>query len=233
MQSRACRRPYHAFVASNETAMHPGCSCTPGAVLTSLRRSNQAKSPCRRAESESVSREPCDTCCLIRDSPWAQQSAPSSGASTRGLVHTVRCSPSPVPFPLTPSQTTDSFYAAFDAGVLAVFHGTPASADIAALLAPGAQIRAPPSIAAQAAAAAPAAAPAVPAMEVDQTLNPAVAALKPSKTMALTDLARQMREDGVNVIGLAAGEPDFDTPAAIIEAGVEALRWIDECSDDH
>jgi len=61
-------------------------------------------------------------------------------------------------------------------------------------------------------------------MEVDQTLNPAVAALKPSKTMALTDLARQMREDGVDVIGLAAGEPDFDTPAAIIEAGIEALR---------
>ena len=61
-------------------------------------------------------------------------------------------------------------------------------------------------------------------MEVDQTLNPAVAALKPSKTMALTDLARQMREDGVDVIGLAAGEPDFDTPALIIEAGIQALR---------
>jgi aspartate/glutamate/aspartate-prephenate aminotransferase len=61
-------------------------------------------------------------------------------------------------------------------------------------------------------------------MEVDQTLNPAVAALKPSKTMALTDLARQMREDGADVIGLAAGEPDFDTPAPIIEAGIQALR---------
>jgi len=88
----------------------------------------------------------------------------------------------------------------------------------------GAQIRTPSGILATAAVAAPAAAPATAAMEVDQTLNPAVAALKPSKTMALTDLARQMREDGVDVIGLAAGEPDFDTPAAIIEAGIRALR---------
>lgn len=62
------------------------------------------------------------------------------------------------------------------------------------------------------------------AMAVDQTLNPAVAALKPSKTMALTDLATSMKEQGIDVIGLAAGEPDFDTPAAILEAGVDALR---------
>jgi len=47
---------------------------------------------------------------------------------------------------------------------------------------------------------------------VDQTLNPVVAGLKPSKTMALTDMARSMRESGIDVIGLAAGEPDFDTP---------------------
>jgi aspartate/methionine/tyrosine aminotransferase len=59
---------------------------------------------------------------------------------------------------------------------------------------------------------------------VDQTLNPLVASLKPSKTMALTDLARTMRESGIDVIGLAAGEPDFDTPDEIVEAGIEALR---------
>ncbi|KAK9814283.1 hypothetical protein WJX72_003389 [[Myrmecia] bisecta] len=59
---------------------------------------------------------------------------------------------------------------------------------------------------------------------VDTTLNPLVAALRPSKTMALTDLARSMRESGVDVIGLAAGEPDFDTPPEIVEAGIEALR---------
>lgn len=59
---------------------------------------------------------------------------------------------------------------------------------------------------------------------VDTTLNPRVAALKPSKTMALTDLATSLRESGVDVIGLAAGEPDFDTPQEVVEAGVEALR---------
>ena len=59
---------------------------------------------------------------------------------------------------------------------------------------------------------------------VDKTINPLVAAVKPSKTMALTDLATSLRESGVDVIGLAAGEPDFDTPAPIIDAGVEALR---------
>ncbi|KAK3278876.1 Aspartate aminotransferase, cytoplasmic isozyme 1 [Cymbomonas tetramitiformis] len=60
--------------------------------------------------------------------------------------------------------------------------------------------------------------------EVDQNLNPRVAALKPSKTMALTDLAMELKAQGVPVIGLAAGEPDFDTPAPIIEAGIRALR---------
>ena len=62
------------------------------------------------------------------------------------------------------------------------------------------------------------------AEEVDQTLNPRVASLRPSKTMALTDLARSMKEAGQDVIGLAAGEPDFDTPAAIVEAGCDAIR---------
>lgn len=59
---------------------------------------------------------------------------------------------------------------------------------------------------------------------VDTSLNPLVASLRPSKTMALTDAARALREDGADVIGLAAGEPDFDTPAAVVEAGVEALK---------
>ena len=41
--------------------------------------------------------------------------------------------------------------------------------------------------------------------------------------MALTDLARAMKEAGKPVIGLAAGEPDFDTPAPIVAAGQAAL----------
>jgi aspartate/glutamate/aspartate-prephenate aminotransferase len=39
------------------------------------------------------------------------------------------------------------------------------------------------------------------APEVDQTLNPLVAGLKVSKTMALTDLARSMKESGIDVRG--------------------------------
>lgn len=63
-------------------------------------------------------------------------------------------------------------------------------------------------------------------VEVDTTLNPRVAAIKPSKTMALTDLATSLRERGVDIIGLAAGEPDFDTPSEVVQAGVDALRCV-------
>ena len=56
------------------------------------------------------------------------------------------------------------------------------------------------------------------------TINPRVASVKPSKTMALTDLASSLKDQGADIIGLAAGEPDFDTPEPIINAGIEALR---------
>ena len=56
-------------------------------------------------------------------------------------------------------------------------------------------------------------------------VNPSVANLKPSMTMVLSDLARSLQEKGVDVISLAAGEPDFDTPDVVIEAGIEALRY--------
>ena len=56
------------------------------------------------------------------------------------------------------------------------------------------------------------------------SLNPRVLNLKPSKTTALTDLASSLRDQGIDIIGLAAGEPDFDTPDPIIKAGMEALE---------
>ncbi|AQK93594.1 glutamate-oxaloacetate transaminase5 [Zea mays] len=59
---------------------------------------------------------------------------------------------------------------------------------------------------------------------VDTTISPRVNALRPSKTMAITDQATALRQAGVPVIGLAAGEPDFDTPAVIAEAGINAIR---------
>lgn len=52
---------------------------------------------------------------------------------------------------------------------------------------------------------------------LDLSLNPRVAALKPSKTMACADRATAMRESGIDVIKLAAGEPDFRTPYPIVQ----------------
>ena len=45
-----------------------------------------------------------------------------------------------------------------------------------------------------------------------------------SPTIAMNDKARQLSAEGHSVIGLAGGEPDFDTPEHIVEAGVKALR---------
>jgi aspartate aminotransferase len=48
--------------------------------------------------------------------------------------------------------------------------------------------------------------------------------VKPSPTLAVTARAARLKAQGKDVIGLGAGEPDFDTPAHIAEAGVEAIR---------
>ncbi len=47
--------------------------------------------------------------------------------------------------------------------------------------------------------------------------------IKPSPTIAVTQKARDLKAAGKDVIGLGAGEPDFDTPAHIIEAAKKAL----------
>ena len=48
--------------------------------------------------------------------------------------------------------------------------------------------------------------------------------IKPSPTIAVTDKARALKAAGRNVIGLGAGEPDFDTPENIKEAAIKAIR---------
>ena len=48
--------------------------------------------------------------------------------------------------------------------------------------------------------------------------------IKPSATIAVTDKARALKAAGRDVIGLGAGEPDFDTPANIKEAAIKAIR---------
>lgn len=48
--------------------------------------------------------------------------------------------------------------------------------------------------------------------------------VKPSPTLAVTARAARLKAEGRDVIGLGAGEPDFDTPAHIAQAGIEAIR---------
>ncbi|MGQ0834627.1 MAG: pyridoxal phosphate-dependent aminotransferase [Gammaproteobacteria bacterium] len=48
--------------------------------------------------------------------------------------------------------------------------------------------------------------------------------VKPSPTLAVTARAAKLKAEGKDVIGLGAGEPDFDTPVHISDAGVDAIR---------
>jgi aspartate aminotransferase len=48
--------------------------------------------------------------------------------------------------------------------------------------------------------------------------------VKPSPTLAVTALANRLKAEGKDIISLGAGEPDFDTPANIAEAAIEAIR---------
>ena len=52
----------------------------------------------------------------------------------------------------------------------------------------------------------------------------ALARVKPSATLAADAKARELKAQGKDVIGLAAGEPDFDTPDNIKEAAYKAIR---------
>ncbi|MBT3310216.1 MAG: aspartate transaminase, partial [Gammaproteobacteria bacterium] len=47
------------------------------------------------------------------------------------------------------------------------------------------------------------------------SLSNRVQRVKPSPTLAITALAAQLRSEGKDIIGLGAGEPDFDTPEHI------------------
>jgi aspartate aminotransferase len=51
-----------------------------------------------------------------------------------------------------------------------------------------------------------------------------VSSLTPSATLAITAKARELREEGYDVIGLGAGEPDFNTPHNILEQAKKAME---------
>jgi aspartate aminotransferase len=51
-----------------------------------------------------------------------------------------------------------------------------------------------------------------------------VKGIKPSPTLAITAKAKQMKAEGLDVVGFGAGEPDFDTPDNIKQAAIKALN---------
>lgn len=55
-------------------------------------------------------------------------------------------------------------------------------------------------------------------------LSRRVQRVKPSPTLAVTARAAKLKAEGKDIIGLGAGEPDFDTPKHIADAGVDAIR---------
>jgi aspartate aminotransferase len=59
---------------------------------------------------------------------------------------------------------------------------------------------------------------------VPVTVSKRVQRVKPSPTLAVTSLVNRLKAEGKDIIGLGAGEPDFDTPLHIADAGVEAIR---------
>ena len=61
-------------------------------------------------------------------------------------------------------------------------------------------------------------------MALDITLSDAVNRVEPSATIAVTTKAAELRRAGQDVIGLGAGEPDFDTPDHIKEAAIQAIH---------
>ena len=56
------------------------------------------------------------------------------------------------------------------------------------------------------------------------TLSKKAQAVKPSSTLAITAKAKELKAQGIDVVGFGAGEPDFNTPDHICDAAVEAIR---------
>lgn len=59
---------------------------------------------------------------------------------------------------------------------------------------------------------------------MDLQLSDRVHQIKPSPTLAVTNRAAELRAEGKDIIGLGAGEPDFDTPDHIKQAAIDAIN---------
>ena len=57
-------------------------------------------------------------------------------------------------------------------------------------------------------------------------LSKRVQAIKPSPTLAVTARAASLKAEGKDIIGLGAGEPDFDTPQHIKDSAIAPLTGV-------
>ena len=55
-------------------------------------------------------------------------------------------------------------------------------------------------------------------------LSNRVQKIKPSATLAVSDKAKQLKAQGVKIVSMGSGEPDFDTPEHIKEAGIDSIQ---------
>ncbi|MBW7995427.1 MAG: pyridoxal phosphate-dependent aminotransferase [Candidatus Glassbacteria bacterium] len=56
------------------------------------------------------------------------------------------------------------------------------------------------------------------------SVSQCVSRIEPSITLAITAKAKAMKAEGIDVVGLSAGEPDFDTPDNIKQAAIKAIN---------
>lgn len=56
------------------------------------------------------------------------------------------------------------------------------------------------------------------------TLSRKAQEVKPSSTLAITAKAKEMKANGIDVVGFGAGEPDFNTPDNVCEAAIKAIK---------
>lgn len=56
------------------------------------------------------------------------------------------------------------------------------------------------------------------------TLSRKASAVKPSSTLAITAKAKELKAQGIDVVGFGAGEPDFNTPENVCNAAIEAIK---------
>ena len=61
-------------------------------------------------------------------------------------------------------------------------------------------------------------------LHVKKRLSHRVQRIKPSATLAITARAKALKAQGKDIIGLGAGEPDFDTPQHIKDAAIQAIN---------